>query len=48
MESVQEHYSAMMTAIRRYAPYVDMEKVDEAFHYADEKHAGQKRKDGSP
>ena len=48
MESVQEHYSSMMVAIRRYAPYVDIEKVDEAYHYAEEKHANQKRKDGSP
>ncbi len=38
----------MMVAIRRYAPYVDIEKVDEAYHYAEEKHANQKRKDGSP
>ena len=48
MESVQEHYSAMMVAIRRYAPYVDIEKVDAAYQYAEEKHASQKRKDGSP
>jgi len=48
MESVQEHYSAMMVAIRRFAPYVDIEKVDAAYHYAEEKHADQKRKDGSP
>lgn len=38
----------MMVAIRRYAPYVDIDKVDEAYHYAEEKHANQKRKDGSP
>ena len=48
MESVQEHYTSMMTAIRRFAPYVDVERVDAAFHYADEKHMWQKRKDGSP
>ena len=48
MESVQDHYSSMMVAIRRYAPYVDIEKVDEAYHYAEAKHADQKRKDGSP
>ena len=38
----------MMVAIRRYAPYVDIEKVDAAYHYAEEKHSAQKRKDGSP
>ncbi len=48
MESVQEHYTSLMTAIRRYAPYVDIEKVDAAYRYAEEKHALQKRKDGSP
>ena len=48
MESVQEHYTSMMVAIRRFAPYVDIEKVDETYHYAEEKHEGQKRKDGSP
>jgi len=48
MESVQEHYTAMMTAIRRFAPYVDIERVDEAYRYADVQHKGQKRKDGSP
>ena len=48
MESVSEHYSSMVQAIRRYAPYVDMAKVDSAFHYAENKHKEQKRKDGSP
>ncbi len=48
MESVQEHYTSMMSAIRRFAPYVDIEKVDAAYRYAEEKHANQKRKDGSP
>lgn len=48
MEAAQDRYSAMMVAIRRYAPYVDIEKVDKAYHFAEEKHASQKRKDGSP
>ena len=38
----------MVQAIRRYAPYADMKRIDEAFHYAEEKHKNQKRKDGSP
>ncbi len=48
MESVQERYDAMRAAIEKYTPHVDMETVDAAFHYAEEKHRGQKRKDGSP
>jgi GTP pyrophosphokinase len=44
----KEHYSAMMVAIARYAPYVDMSKVDGGMEYAQKKHADQKRKDGSP
>ena len=48
MESVSEHYDSMVQAIRRYAPYVDMKRIDLAYRYAAEKHAQQKRKDGSP
>ncbi len=48
MESVSEHYNSMVQAIRRYAPYADMKRVDMAFHYAEDKHKNQKRKDGSP
>ena len=48
MESVSEHYESMVQAIRCYAPYADMKRVDQAFHYAEEKHKNQKRKDGSP
>ncbi|MDD6023470.1 MAG: bifunctional (p)ppGpp synthetase/guanosine-3',5'-bis(diphosphate) 3'-pyrophosphohydrolase [Oscillospiraceae bacterium] len=48
MESVEVRYNAMAEAIRKHTPYVDMELVDAAFHYAEEKHKEQKRKDGSP
>ena len=48
METFQEHYDAMAKAIAIHAPYVDMELVDEAVAYAQEKHKNQKRKDGSP
>ena len=48
MESVQAHYDSMKAAIEKYTPYVDMNLVDAAFRYADEKHTGQLRKDGSP
>ncbi|MEA4965998.1 MAG: bifunctional (p)ppGpp synthetase/guanosine-3',5'-bis(diphosphate) 3'-pyrophosphohydrolase [Oscillospiraceae bacterium] len=48
MESVSVRYDAMVQAVRRYAPYADMKRIDDAFHYAEEKHRQQKRKDGSP
>ena len=48
MESVSVRYEAMAAAIRKHTPYVDMAVVDEAFHYAEEKHKTQLRKDGSP
>ena len=48
MESVSEHYNSMVQAIRRYAPYADMKRVELAFHYAEDKHKDQFRKDGSP
>ena len=48
METFQDHYQAMMKAIAQYAPYTDLQSVERAVRYADEKHKGQKRKDGSP
>ena len=48
METFQEHYDAMVKAIRQYTPNVDMALVDKAVEYAQNKHRDQKRKDGSP
>ena len=48
METFQDHYNSMMRAIRRYAPYADLNAVEKAVQYANAKHEGQKRKDGSP
>ena len=48
MESFAEHYQSMETAIRKYIPGADMERIDRAVRYAEEKHSGQTRKDGSP
>jgi GTP pyrophosphokinase len=48
MESVSDRYQKMAEAIQKYTPHVDMNLVDSAFHYAEEKHKDQKRKDGSP
>jgi (p)ppGpp synthetase, RelA/SpoT family len=48
METFEQHYKDMMEAIRTYAPNTDLEAVERAVRYADEKHRDQKRKDGSP
>ena len=47
METFEAHYESMMKAIRRYAPNTDLEKVERAVRFAQEKHKNQKRKDGS-
>ena len=48
METFEEHYDSMCAAIARRMPTADMELIDKAVRYADEKHKSQKRKDGSP
>ena len=48
METFEQRYDAMMAAIKKYAPNTDLEAVERAVRYADEKHRDQKRKDGSP
>ena len=48
METFEEHYSAMVAALRKHMPGADMELIDKAVEYADVKHKRQKRKDGSP
>lgn len=48
MESYEEHYSAMASAIARRLPLADMSLIDRAVAYARDKHCNQKRKDGSP
>lgn len=48
METFAEHYTEMCAAIQKYMPGADMELIDKAVEYAREKHAPQKRKDGSP
>ena len=48
MESVSERYDLMAAAIAKYTPNVDMDLVNAAFHYAEDKHKNQLRKDGSP
>ena len=48
METFEEHYNSMCAAIARKMPTADMDLIDKAVRYADEKHKHQKRKDGSP
>ena len=48
METKQEHYESMMQAIARYAPSADLEVIQRAYAYADEKHKNQLRKAGEP
>ena len=48
METKQEHYDSMMQAITRYAPSADLEVIQRAYEYADEKHKNQLRKSGEP
>ena len=48
METKQEHYESMMQAITRYAPSADLEVIQRAYEYADEKHKSQLRKSGEP
>ena len=48
MESYQEHYDSMHAALLKHMPGADMELIDKAVAYANEKHQYQKRKDGSP
>ena len=48
METFEEHYDSMCAAIARRMPTADMDLIDKAVRYADDKHRQQKRKDGSP
>ncbi len=48
METFAEHYAAMCATIQKCMPGADMELIDQAVAYANEKHKTQKRKDGSP
>ncbi len=48
MESFSEHYDAMYATVKACLPNADMELIDRAVEYANEKHKFQKRKDGSP
>ena len=48
METFQEHYDSLMRTIATRNMNVDMDAIERAIRYAENKHASQKRKDGSP
>ncbi len=48
METFEEHYAALKDTVTRHMPAADMDLIDKAVAYANEKHQYQKRKDGSP
>ncbi len=48
METFAEHYNSMRATILKCMPNADMELIDRAVNYAQEKHKYQLRKDGSP
>ena len=48
METFEEHYAALKDTVARHMPAADMDLIDKAVAYANEKHQYQKRKDGSP
>ena len=48
METFENHYASLCTAIARHMPAADMDRIDRAVEYARVKHKDQKRKDGSP
>ena len=48
METFSDHYSSLYQALNKYMPGANMELIEQAIRYAEDKHKDQKRKDGSP
>ena len=48
MDPILERYQALEEKIKEYNPALDTQRLFSAFTYADNAHAGQLRKDGSP
>ena len=44
----EQLYQSMLVAVERYAPAADMDVIERAYRYADEKHKNQLRKSGEP
>ena len=48
METFSDHYSSLYQTLNKYMPSANVEIIERAIQYAQEKHKDQKRKDGSP
>ena len=48
METFSDHYSSFIQTLNRYMPGANVELIEQAIAYAQDKHKSQKRKDGSP
>ena len=48
MESFSDHYSSLYETLNKYMPSANVDIIESAIRYAEEKHKDQKRKDGSP
>ena len=48
METFELHYESLQKTLGKYMPGVDMDLIEQAVAYAQDKHKTQKRKDGSP
>ena len=48
METFSDHYSSLYQTLNKYMPGANMEIIERAIRYAEDKHKDQKRKDGSP
>ena len=48
MDPILERYQALEDKVKAYNPALDAKRLFSAFTYADNAHAGQLRKDGSP
>ena len=48
METFSDHYSSLYQTLNKYMPGANVELIERAIRYAEDKHKDQKRKDGSP
>ena len=48
METFSDHYSSLYQTLNKYMPGANVDLIESAIRYAEDKHKDQKRKDGSP
>ena len=48
METFSDHYSSLYQTLNKYMPGANVDLIERAIRYAEDKHKDQKRKDGSP